>query len=192
MAVPVVDLVKISHRFKALVQPHGVLKPRVVVAADEVLVPLEPAQGVQRHIAAVIAHVPHQIHRVRLRDDVVPVAYQRLVHLRHGGKGAAGQQRRIVQVQVGGIVDHGVSSPKTSLPLLYHRTKGEVKRIAFSVKVFLKMVLTTAENAAIMRLISNDKPVRKKSSAETGHPKRASGGVIGAMRSRVNGLPRAA
>ena len=118
MAVPVVDLVKISHRFKALVQPHGVLKPRVVVAADEVLVPLEPAQGVQRHIAAVIAHVPHQIHRVRLCNGFVPVADQSLVHLRHRGEGTGGQQGRVVKMQVGGVVDHGVFLPVIKLVLL--------------------------------------------------------------------------
>ena len=54
---------------------------------------------------------------------------------------------------------------------MYHLRQQQVKGFKKIAKIFLKKVLTTAENAIIMRLISDDKPVRKKSSVAQGIPR---------------------
>lgn len=110
VALPVVDLVEVRHRFKAFIQPPGVGKSRVVVAPDEVLAAPEPPQRIQRHVAAVVAHVPHHIYCVSIRYGLVPAADEGLVHFLHSVKGPSGQHGRIVKVQVGGVIDHSVPS----------------------------------------------------------------------------------
>ena len=93
---------------KIAVQLPGVFKAGVVVAPDQVLMAPEPGQGVPGHQAPVIAHVPHHIHGVLLRNGLVPPVDELAVHVLHGVEGPGGQKGLIVKMQVGGIEDHGV------------------------------------------------------------------------------------
>ena len=104
----VVDLVEVGDGFKIAIQLPGVFKAGVVVAPDQVLMAPEPGQGVPGHQAPVIAHVPHHIHGVLLRNGLVPPVDELAVHVLHGVEGPGGQKGFIVKMQVGGIEDHGV------------------------------------------------------------------------------------
>ena len=115
MGFAVVNLVEIGDGLKVIEELWGVFKPGVVIAPDQVLAPLQAAQGVPGHIAAVVAHIAHHIDSVPVRDGFIPEPYYSLIHLLHGSKGPAGQKRFIMKMKVSSIKNHP-DTPIAAMP----------------------------------------------------------------------------
>ena len=109
----VVDLKKIRHALAVVQQPFRMGQTGIVIAADEMELSVQTGKILRRRFAVVVGEVADDIDGVVRADAGVPIRDQRLVHLRDARKRARRvvQDRKIAEMQIGGIEDHRTRSP---------------------------------------------------------------------------------